>query len=61
LKAKARALRFGKDDTDYIQKALDIKNKKEKLHNYLNDKYNYKDKKIVSENKEVEDDKNIIK
>jgi large subunit ribosomal protein L47 len=49
LRAKYRDLRRGIDNTDYIKKAVEIETNRSNLNEYLDEKYDYKSKKIVKD------------
>lgn len=55
LRAKQRDLKLGIDNTDYIREAVEIAAKRASLKMELREKYNYKDKVILSPGEEAKD------
>jgi len=61
LRAKYNDLKRGIDNTDYIKKALEISNNKKQEKEYLDAKYDYKNKRVVKEpTEEDKADPNVI-
>jgi large subunit ribosomal protein L47 len=61
LRAKYHDLKRGIDNTDYIKKALEIEAGKAQLKKYLDETYDYKNKKVVKNPEEAQpNDPNVI-
>ncbi|KAL4470263.1 hypothetical protein ABPG74_011874 [Tetrahymena malaccensis] len=61
LRAKYRDLKRGIDNTDYIKQAAEIEQSKAQLKQELEEKYDYKNKKLVDASQEVEDENSVIR
>ncbi|EAR89581.2 39-S ribosomal protein L47 (macronuclear) [Tetrahymena thermophila SB210] len=61
LRAKYRDLKRGIDNTDYIKQAAEIEQSRAQLKQELEEKYDYKNKKLVDANQEVEDENSVIR
>jgi len=53
LRAKYHDLKRGIDNTDYIKKAVEIEKNKAELKKYLDEKYDYKNKKVIRNPEDV--------
>lgn len=61
LREKYRDLQQGIDNTQYIQRAIDRTKRWEDLKAELQQKYDYKNKKIVPADAKVEDESKVIR
>ena len=60
LRAKYRDLKRGLDNVDYVKQAVTLEQNKAALKSYLDEKYDYKNKEVVSPGAEVKDPNEVI-
>lgn len=60
LRAKLRDLKKGKDDLSYIEVAAGMEDSKLKFKEYLNKKYDYRNKKVVPAEASIDKDNQVF-